>query len=192
LRSSNLETTLKEENKGIKAAPLHASKLERSLKNMEGIAKMTGNKNGLMTKVDNKKEDFLTEPKLSNVKEATSVSITIGEKSAVKDDKSKVVKAEAVAAPSSATAEVKSPAPVPSVFEDKISNHLHVPKKSEAQKAIDKAKDEADAAKKKANHQENKARHEYLGSDHLPEVFVHRSEAPTDPKVKNLNETTQS
>lgn len=48
---SKLETTLQNESKGIKEAPLHASKLERSLKNMEGIAKITGNKNGLMTKV---------------------------------------------------------------------------------------------------------------------------------------------
>lgn len=51
MRSSKLETTLQNESKGIKEAPLHASKLEKSLKNMEGIAKLTGNKNGLMTKV---------------------------------------------------------------------------------------------------------------------------------------------
>tara|TARA_B110000285_G_C14989135_1_gene545370 strand:+ start:65 stop:247 length:183 start_codon:yes stop_codon:yes gene_type:complete len=51
LRSSKLETTLQNESRGIKEAPLHASKLEKSLKNMEGIAKLTGNKKGLMTKV---------------------------------------------------------------------------------------------------------------------------------------------
>lgn len=114
------------ENQGIKDAPLHASKLEKSLKNMEGIAKMTGNTNGLMTKVDEKKEDFLTEPKLSNMKEANTVNISIG-KSAVKEDKSKAVKKEAVIA---ASTEEKPKAD--NVFEDKISNHLHVPKKSEA------------------------------------------------------------
>ena len=66
---------------------------------MEGIAKMTGNTNGLMTKVEKKQEDFLTAPKLSNIKEANSVTVTVG-KSAVKDDKQKVIKAEAIAAPS--------------------------------------------------------------------------------------------
>ena len=70
------------------------------------------------------------------------------------------------------------------MFEDKISNHLHVPKKSEAQKAIDKAADEAAAAKKKANHQENRARHDYLGSDQQPAIFVNRQEAPVAPAAK--------
>jgi hypothetical protein len=71
---------------GIKEAPLHASKLEKSLKNMEGIAKMTGNKNGLMTKVV-KDEDFLTNPKLSNMKEADKLTVKV-EKTAVKAEKS--------------------------------------------------------------------------------------------------------
>jgi hypothetical protein len=44
LKQSKLEETLQEENKLIKDKPLHASKLERSLKNMEGIAKLTGSK----------------------------------------------------------------------------------------------------------------------------------------------------
>lgn len=190
LRSSRLETALQEESKGSKAAPLHASKLEKSLKNMEGIAKMTGNKNGLMTKVE-KQDDFLTKPKLSNIKEANSVTVTIG-KSAVKEDKGKVVKAEAVAAPTKVTAQAKPAAAqqaVPSVFEDKISNHLHVPKKSESQKAIDKAADEAAAAKKKANHQQNRARHDYLGSDQQPAIFVNRHEAPVAPETKSQNDT---
>lgn len=75
---------------------------------MEGIAKITGNKNGLMTKVE-KQDDFLTKPKLSNIKEANSVTVTIG-KSAVKEDKGKVVKAEAVAAPTNVTAPAPKPA----------------------------------------------------------------------------------
>jgi hypothetical protein len=53
---------------------------------MEGIAKMTGNKNGLMTKVV-KDEDFLTNPKLSNMKEADKLTVKV-EKTAVKAEKS--------------------------------------------------------------------------------------------------------
>jgi hypothetical protein len=82
LKSSRLETSLQAESRVIKEAPLHASKLEKSLKNMEGISKMTGNKNGLMTKV-NQQDDFLTSPKLSNMKEADKVTIKV-EKRAVK------------------------------------------------------------------------------------------------------------
>lgn len=52
---------------------------------MEGIAKMTGNKNGLMTKVK-EEEDFLTSPKLSNKKEADKVTVKV-DKGAVKEDK---------------------------------------------------------------------------------------------------------
>lgn len=66
---------------------------------------MTGNKNGLMTKVE-KQDDFLTKPKLANIPEANSVTVTIG-KSAVKEDKGKIVKAEAVATPTNATAQAK-------------------------------------------------------------------------------------
>jgi hypothetical protein len=47
-----LEETLLKENKSINDQPLHASKLERSLKNMEGIAKLTGSKQSMMTPVN--------------------------------------------------------------------------------------------------------------------------------------------
>jgi hypothetical protein len=42
LTKSKLEETLQEESRQINVKPLHSSKLEKSLKNMEGIAKANG------------------------------------------------------------------------------------------------------------------------------------------------------